>query len=184
MARSVSAPKGKGDHMTAYLEFKRKLEALDLGSVIYKLTTCREGPGWSLQLALASEAWYRRMHFLFFKYPDLMIVPSKLVDEVWHHHVLDTQKYYEDCMALHGRVVHHFPYLGSNGPEDALELDRLFQETNLKFVEEFGSSPESIGQSISCVPELLDGASVCGGCCSGNLRPRPGLRVVQTGYRH
>jgi hypothetical protein len=37
------------------------------------------------------------------------LVPTKAIDDVWHFHILDTQKYIEDCMELHGAVVHHFP---------------------------------------------------------------------------
>lgn len=45
-------------------------------------------------------------------------VPTKEIDIVWHHHILDTQKYMEDCERLFGRYVHHFPYSGLLGGED------------------------------------------------------------------
>ena len=39
------------------------------------------------------------------KYPRLPAVPSKLVDLVWHEHVLDTQRYQRDCLKMFGKYV-------------------------------------------------------------------------------
>ena len=33
-------------------------------------------------------------------YPDQPAVPSKLVDLVWHEHILDTQQYQRDTLSL------------------------------------------------------------------------------------
>lgn len=35
--------------------------------------------------------------------------PSKDVDEVWHLHILDTQKYAADCSSIFGYFLHHIP---------------------------------------------------------------------------
>ena len=35
--------------------------------------------------------------------------PTRHVDEMWHTHILDTQKYAADCDALFGRFIHHVP---------------------------------------------------------------------------
>ena len=35
--------------------------------------------------------------------------PSKLVDEVWHDHILHTKKYAEDCQKTFGKFIHHTP---------------------------------------------------------------------------
>ncbi len=37
--------------------------------------------------------------------------PTKDADEVWHFHILHTMKYAEDCTAIFGRFLHHFPSL-------------------------------------------------------------------------
>ena len=38
-------------------------------------------------------------------YPDQPAVPSKLVDLVWHEHILDTQQYQRDTLRLFGHYV-------------------------------------------------------------------------------
>ena len=38
-----------------------------------------------------------------------IIVANKLVDLVWHEHILDTRVYMIDCTALFGRYLHHYP---------------------------------------------------------------------------
>lgn len=35
-------------------------------------------------------------------YPEVDIVPCRLVDEMWHRHILDTQAYAEDCERIFG----------------------------------------------------------------------------------
>lgn len=43
---------------------------------------------------------------------EIEIVPTRIIDEFWHWHVLDTMKYHSDCQVLFGGYLHHFPYFG------------------------------------------------------------------------
>lgn len=52
------------------------------------------------------------MLLLIQRFPDRPVVPSKLVDLVWHEHILDTFTYKRDCSRLFGRYVHHNPSFG------------------------------------------------------------------------
>ena len=36
-------------------------------------------------------------------------VPSRLVDLVWHAHVLHTHQYIQDCHSIFGQMFWHFP---------------------------------------------------------------------------
>lgn len=40
---------------------------------------------------------------------DHEIRPTKLVDEIWHRHILDTRSYAEDCDLWFGAFIHHRP---------------------------------------------------------------------------
>lgn len=42
-------------------------------------------------------------------YPDRALVPTPLLDYVWHLHILDTQRYRQDCLALFGQFIDHHP---------------------------------------------------------------------------
>eukprot|EP00931_Biecheleriopsis_adriatica_P115809 TRINITY_DN91563_c0_g1_i1.p1 TRINITY_DN91563_c0_g1~~TRINITY_DN91563_c0_g1_i1.p1 ORF type:complete len:682 (-),score=127.36 TRINITY_DN91563_c0_g1_i1:27-2072(-) len=60
---------------------------------------------------------YRRILYLMQKFPDSRVVPSKLVDLVWHEHILDTQTYKKDSQRLFGRYIHHAPAFGDDEDE-------------------------------------------------------------------
>lgn len=67
--------------------------------------------------------------FLVYLHPNIKIVPTPTVDEVWHYHILDTTKYKSDCQRLFGRFLHHFPYFSLGKENDRKDLDRVFAES-------------------------------------------------------
>ena len=40
---------------------------------------------------------------------DFSLTPPRLVDLVWHSHILDTKAYGKDCKKIMGRFIHHIP---------------------------------------------------------------------------
>lgn len=116
-----------------------KLEALDLDPIKVKLMDAEEGYGWTREQADTAANAYKQLLFINAKYDGNSIVPTKLVDNVWHQHILDTRKYAEDSQELFGRFLHHFPYFGLRGEEDAADLKASFAETQDLFVQNFGS---------------------------------------------
>lgn len=56
-----------------------------------------------------AESLYRQFLALHKKHPAAMLVPTRLVDAVWHEHLLDTKKYIADCDTLFGSYLHHHP---------------------------------------------------------------------------
>ncbi len=55
---------------------------------------------------------YRRFLYLVVTNPTKAIVPwSQDLDDYWHEHILDTRKYFKDCLAIHGKTIHHDPHL-------------------------------------------------------------------------
>jgi hypothetical protein len=158
-------------------QFERNLAAMDLGPIKYSLVKSEDGPNWSVSQALLTEKWYRRFHTLIWLYPEQTIVPTKHIDEFWHTHILDTEKYYQDCMCLHGRVVHHFPYLGV---DDRTVLLDLYRSTLSLFVRTFNECP-TVLQKVFAAPNLNIEPSMCGvtnvslcGVGCANVRPSLG----------
>ena len=78
--------------------------------------------------------------YLLYKYhnTEYQIVPSIEVDEIWHHHILDTRKYSEDCKKIYGFFMHHFSYFGRWNKKDQRELEKAFAITQKLYFEEFG----------------------------------------------
>lgn len=127
------------------------IAGLDLTPVKYKLI--RES-GWTSDQADRADRRYRVFLQLVLLWPDEVHVPTHEIDEMWHAHILDTYKYMEDCKNIFGYYLHHFPYLGLRGSEDARQADEKFALTRRRFMETAGI-------------DLLDAADCGGGGCGG-----------------
>lgn len=115
------------------------LSDLDLEPIIIKAMDAEEGHGWTLGFASRVAAEYRRFLVLCLEHPDEPIVPSSFVDDFWHLHILDTQKYMEDCDQYLGYMLHHFPYFGMRGEEDAHNLRQAWEKTLAFYGATFGA---------------------------------------------
>lgn len=120
-----------------------KIDGLDLMPIQRKLVLPPpEGAGLSAETVALSILWYRRFLKVCAKFPENRSVPNRLIDEVWHAHILDTRKYSADCFSIFNRMLHHFPYFGLN--DDADVRDKCFEVTDQLYIQEFGESIKSI----------------------------------------
>lgn len=116
------------------------IEALDLTPIKFKACRKEDGYGWSAGYADQMEVAYKRYLILHAKHPDLTLAPEQDVDRFWHMHILDTRKYAADCETTFGHFLHHFPYLGLRGEEDAKALQAAFLEMQRLSAKEFGDA--------------------------------------------
>lgn len=115
------------------------IKALDLSMVGKKIMESPpEGKGWSEMQVAEATLWYKRYLVLCLRYPDAAIVPNYPIDSIWHQHILDTRAYSEDCDKIFGEMLHHFPYFGLRGEEDAQNRDDSFDQTNDLYRKHFG----------------------------------------------
>lgn len=121
-------------------EIVAAIHALDLEAIKFKLMDAEEGRGWSRETVDRLETEYKRFLVLLVKYPDTVVAPSKDVDAFWHGHILDTMKYAEDCERVFGYFLHHFPYFGMRGAEDAAALAEAAHVTQALLAKEFGAA--------------------------------------------
>lgn len=137
------------------------IDELDLSMIKMKLCLPlnKEGKGWSLDRADRCERLYKMFLKLNIWYPEVSVVPTKEIDEMWHAHILDTRKYHADCQSLFGFYFHHFPYFGLRGDEDKANLYRAFDITISLFAEHFG---EDLTRTPEGVAEC--GNRDCNGC--------------------
>lgn len=68
-----------------------------------------ERGGCSQEKANEMEREYKRFLFLNIKYSSYKLPMSKMVDDIWHAHVLSTRNYYSFCEEIAGRFIHHGP---------------------------------------------------------------------------
>ncbi|PHM52891.1 glycine-rich domain-containing protein [Xenorhabdus sp. KK7.4] len=123
-------------------EFTEKVKLLDLTWIIKKIT--QKDPNiakvWTEEGAKDAMEQYKNFMFLLYKYKgkNIKIVPSIEVDEIWHHHILDTQRYQKDCQNIYGHFMHHSPYFGLRDDNYLKELNKDFMITQELYFKEFG----------------------------------------------
>lgn len=85
-----------------------------------------------------AEDGYRRFLLLNCHYPETPMSPTSLWDKVWHTHILFTEQYQQDCLALFGRFLHHRPYTATT----AMGIKQA-AAGNLRtlYLKHFGSDP-------------------------------------------
>lgn len=140
---------------------------LDLEPVKFKLLNKKDGKSWALDEADLVEKQYKRFLFLAGKYTEVSVVPTPAIDDFWHQHILDTQKYEADCNAIFGYFMHHFPYFGERGEEDAQQLQQAASTTRDLYQQHFGEFM-SIGATVctACKPSP---PSPCATGCSNSM---------------
>ncbi len=123
--------------------------ALNFDQIKSKLMHETEGYGWTQQQADQSEVEYKRYLVLLIKYPEETIVPSVYADKFWHGHILDTIKYAEDCDNIFGHFLHHYPYFGLRGEQDAANQTVAADTMRRLYEKEFGQ-PKAVGKAAYC----------------------------------
>ena len=73
---------------------------------------------WNLVRAAKAVLDYQRYMAVTKALGGVQLVPNGGIDEVWHMHILDTRAYMQDCDALFGEYLHHYPYFGMLGEEN------------------------------------------------------------------
>mgnify|MGYP007077433824 CR=1 FL=1 len=111
---------------------------------------CWEGKGWSREQITAAIRGYQRYLTLVMLYPDYNFVPSKVVDEVVHFHLLHVPNFDEDCMRLFGRTLLHDPKYGMNQPDPkevessiVTLVDRIFNQ-HVQYIIQATADPPSL----------------------------------------
>ncbi|WP_406684312.1 hypothetical protein N1F78_00875 [Seonamhaeicola sp. MEBiC1930] len=110
------------------------LPELDLDNIVKKTANKN---GWSKEQANDIETKYRGFLKLNQIHEGTEFAPDPEIDELWHAHILDTQKYIADCGQLFGYFLHHEPsYKAPNEPN--VSLEDASKRTQTLFKENFG----------------------------------------------
>ncbi len=109
----------------------RKVAAIDLEMVKMKMNDPKESIGWSNEQCEDAEIEYKRYLTLCFNYPHphYSIFHNKIMDTMWHYHILDTRAYCKDSENIFGGYFHHYPYFGLRGADDEKALIDSFEKT-------------------------------------------------------
>lgn len=162
---------------------KERLDQLDLDPIKVKLV---HEYGYGAEQLAVLEKWYKRFLCLTALYPEKQIVIPEVLDAFWHHHILDTRKYADDCEAVFGQFLHHFPYFGLRGEEDMQALHKAYRDTLETMRLEWGETPEdelaTLGGPTDADAEVPSLCSDCSGYWDGGgsmeARRRPRLADI------
>lgn len=132
--------------------FTESLRKLDLEPIAYKLMHSSQGKSWTRQETTQAIASYLNFLSLIYLYPNLPLVPTQEIDQVWHHHILDTSKYAQDCQMLFGRFIHHFPYFGLCGERDQQNWQAAAKQTQALFQQHFAGDAMKFVNPADCQP--------------------------------
>lgn len=114
-----------------------KIAGIDLEMVKMKLRKPEEGENWTPEQCDSAEIEYKRYLHLCMVFGK-GIVPNKIMDKMWHYHILDTRAYHNDCEKVFGHYLHHFPYFGMRGEQDEKDLHNSFLKTKELYLQTFG----------------------------------------------
>jgi len=152
------------------------MNELDLEPIMVKAMDKEEGFGWSLELTQRVTCEYKKFLILCLENPDFPVVPSSQVDDFWHLHILDTQKYQEDCKKYLGYFLHHFPYFGMRGKQDEANLKTAWEESCSLYKKRFGEQPADLWISSRRCPNC--GRRSANFTYAMNERPRLKIAVA------
>lgn len=97
----------------------------------------RKKHGWSRCRASLAIDEYRRFLYLAAT-GTAVVVPSKVVDEVWHFHLTYTRSYWDGlCETVLRKRLHHSPGTGSSEETEAFRA--LYVQTLMRYEEEFAA---------------------------------------------
>jgi len=117
-----------------------EISAIDLEMIKMKMSLEGEGEGWTKEQCDDAEVEYKRFLHLNKKFLKAGIVPTDIIDTMWHYHILDTRAYHKHCETVFGGYFHHFPYFGLRGDDDKQNLLNAFEHTQQVYQQEFGES--------------------------------------------
>lgn len=147
------------------------IEALDFERLLNRLQSpAPRGKEWTAQQAIEADKWYRRFLILSLKYPDMSLVPSAEVDELWHLHILDMKRYETETVQIFGHVFYHKPNFNEG------DLRPQIEKTHELLLAEFGESFDNktftatCTSDCSCRPNITmkpRATATCDSMCNG-----------------
>jgi hypothetical protein len=112
------------------MQLDHNIRMLDLECIAYKV--CRDEL-WDVNRVDRVELEYRAfLQILKESGTHGLIAPTNEVDIFWHHHILDTEKYINDCQKIFGYYLHHYPYSGFFGETDSKQQLKRVNSTKEK----------------------------------------------------
>jgi len=140
------------------------IQALDVESVKVRMMDPVRGEGWTREHADGIEIAYKNFLTMLVKHPEDAeeIALSEDTDEFWHSHILQTEKYADDCQEMFGNFLHHSPHLEEITPAYLEKMDASAEKTRCLYEQEFGAGMNAAwyGNAVESPKAAYSGASI------------------------
>lgn len=156
-----------------------KIFSLDLTPIKNRIKNPKVGLGWSDEKIDLVEKQYKAFLYLSYFNSDKILVPTNDIDDMWHTHILDTNKYIKDSNDIFGKYLHHYPYLWLRWEEDISLWNKSFNETKTLFKELWIDIVHEVaccwnGVEVACCWSWVDAACCWSGveaaCCWSGVK--------------
>lgn len=124
--------------MISFDQAQDYIQSLDLSYIVNAM--CRDDyplPRWIKPEAEKACQLYKNFLLLQKKHLPLSLVPSRIIDECWHNHILHTKNYMADCQAIFGHYLHHEPAIPT---DNTAQLISDFKKTKALYLDLFGET--------------------------------------------
>jgi hypothetical protein len=102
--------------------------------------------GWDRRQTEEAVREYRRYLLLRYLHPGIRIAGiNREADLLWHEHIIDTDKYRQDCERIFGGVLAHEPFYDE--PDFPPEQDPALQDASRIYQQEFGPPPSALSRT-------------------------------------
>ena len=86
-----------------------KQPEFDLGPIVEQMGYKPEFKDWTPDRIMTAIRGYRVFLAECKANPETPLTPDRDVDMVWHQHMLNSKRYFDDCRAYFGYYLHHLP---------------------------------------------------------------------------
>lgn len=118
----VVLPEWAGEYPMKLTHLHDPIEDLDLDRYLAKMAS-RNPDEWNPERLQLAAREYKRFLRLRQLHPTVAMVPTELMDAVWHEHILNTRAYEIEMQRIFGTMLHHCPvYEEEPAPGPGLEL--------------------------------------------------------------
>ncbi len=117
------------------------IQELNIGEICKKAA---DNFSWTSKDMEYAKLWYARHWYLAQKFPKLHLAAiSKMADDLWHQHIIDTPKYLADCERILGRFMNHQPIYGEPNEHQS----RVYEASVKLYKDEFNATPKDLGDT-------------------------------------
>eukprot|EP01084_Bolivina_argentea_P077971 141478_1 len=115
---------------------------------------------WTYEFAIKASHEYSKFLYII-KHFGSPAVPSKVVDLIWHQHILTTKVYMDDMQSIFGKYIHHNPAYTETERIKNGDKSKIFRKRYNKLFGEMPNDVWNIKRTNNIIGDLCDQIGEC-----------------------